>query len=359
MRPAGSVWLLALLLVGLAGCATQPPVPIDLPQAPQPVARPERPPPPPVSTVTVRRGDTLYAIAFARGLDFRDVARWNGIVEPFTIYPGQVLRLGPTEAGAGVAAVPEAATAATPTPAPAPGPAGETSVRVVGRVPAPPPATGGPVFVPLETPASPGTATLPPAGAEGSAAATVADRTARPGASPPPPAAAATQAPTGAKPAAGPEVTAVTPSASTGAAVADGTKTVVARSEAPKQGAAAGAWLWPTDGKILEAFGSGGRKGIVVGGQSGQPIRAARAGEVVYAGGGLLGYGLLVIVKHDDTFLSAYGNNSRLLVKEGARVEAGQSIAEMGASADGRVGLHFELRRKGQPIDPLTLVQAP
>jgi len=346
----------ALLVLWLIGCATQPSAPIDAPQRRETATQPVRPPPPPVATVSVRRGDTLYAIAFARGLDFRDVARWNAITAPFTIYPGQVLRLGPSDPEAG-SAVPVVAAA------PAAG-TGTASVRVVGHVPAPVTAAQSagrdPVFVPIDRPevaaagvdgaglrdgqaSKPAVAAGPvgPVGPGASTAATV------PGVAEP-----VTVTP--------PErVAAVAPAAPTPPAAGSGTNSGVVVSDAPLRGPGSGKWLWPTDGQVLEAFGSGGRKGVVVGGRSGQPIRAARAGEVVYAGGGLLGYGLLVIVKHDDTFLSAYGNNSRLLVKEGARVDAGQSIAEMGASADGRIGLHFELRRKGQPIDPLVLVPAP
>lgn len=345
-RVAGSASRLSALVfvLWLNGCATQPSAPIDAPQPRETVTQPVRPPPPPVASVTVNRGDTLYAIAFARGLDFRDIARWNGIEAPFTIYPGQRLRLGPSDPESAPAAV-----AATAQPSVA-GP-GKASVRVIERVPAPavvmPSAGREPIFVPLDRSDAKGSAAddkaaqagvgAAPAGSQAAVAASASP------ASPSPPTATAV-------------VAAVDPAAST---AGGGTKSEVAVSERPVQQAAAGKWLWPTDGKVLEAFGSGGRKGVVVGGRSGQPIRATRAGEVVYAGGGLLGYGLLVIVKHDDTFLSAYGNNSRLLVKEGARIDAGQSIAEMGASADGRVGLHFELRRKGQPIDPQTLVQAP
>ncbi|HAZ61450.1 MAG TPA: peptidase M23 [Gammaproteobacteria bacterium] len=342
----------------LSGCATQPPAPIDGLESGAPLSRPIRPPPPPVASVTVRRGDTLYAIAFARGLDFRDVARWNGISEPFTIYPGQVLRLGPS-APAGVEA--QEAVASGPTvPREVRGPAnavGAASVQVVDRVPAPAaassPRSGPPAFVPLDPPAAERTAPTPVAtaaiqGTEPRPLSTGTAEVAAPAQSPQP----VTDT--------SPTTPAIPPAALAPVTTTDdGTKSRAVVSEAPVKKAAPGQWLWPTDGKVLDTFGSGGRKGVVVGGRSGQAIRAARAGEVVYAGGGLLGYGLLVIIKHDETFLSAYGNNSRILVKEGARVEAGQSIAEMGASADGRVGLHFELRRKGQPIDPMTLVQAP
>jgi lipoprotein NlpD len=94
-------------------------------------------------------------------------------------------------------------------------------------------------------------------------------------------------------------------------------------------------------------------KGIDIAGQLGQPVKAAANGVVVYAGRGLLGYGDMIIIKHDETYLSAYAHNSRLLVKEGDQVKAGQSVAEMGNTGTDRVKLHFEIRRRGEPVDPL------
>ena len=86
----------------------------------------------------------------------------------------------------------------------------------------------------------------------------------------------------------------------------------------------------------------------------GQPVKAAANGAVVYAGRGLIGYGDMIIIKHDQTYLSAYAHNSRLLVKEGDQVKAGQTVAEMGSSGTDRVKLHFEIRRQGKPVDPLS-----
>lgn len=114
-------------------------------------------------------------------------------------------------------------------------------------------------------------------------------------------------------------------------------------------------WAWPSQGPLLSRFQSNGslNKGIDIAGQLGQPVKAAASGAVVYAGRGLLGYGEMIIVKHDETYLSAYAHNSKLLVKEGDQVKVGQVIAEMGSSGTDRVKLHFEIRRKGQPVDPL------
>jgi len=113
-------------------------------------------------------------------------------------------------------------------------------------------------------------------------------------------------------------------------------------------------WRWPTSGSLRNRFDpSNGKKGLDIEGQMGQPIIAAAGGKVVYSGDGLIGYGNLVIIKHNDTYLSAYGHNRRLLVKEGSEVKQGQKIAEMGDSGKQGVILHFEIRRDGKPVDPL------
>ncbi|MDH0702458.1 peptidoglycan DD-metalloendopeptidase family protein [Pseudomonas toyotomiensis] len=117
----------------------------------------------------------------------------------------------------------------------------------------------------------------------------------------------------------------------------------------------ASGWSWPTEGTVISRFSSNGslNKGIDIAGQLGQPVLAASDGSVVYAGSGLRGYGELIIIKHSDTYVSAYGHNRRLLVREGQQVKAGQSIAEMGSTGADRVKLHFEIRRQGKPVDPL------
>ncbi|WP_188981782.1 peptidoglycan DD-metalloendopeptidase family protein [Pseudomonas matsuisoli] len=114
-------------------------------------------------------------------------------------------------------------------------------------------------------------------------------------------------------------------------------------------------WGWPSNGQLIGRFSSNGslNKGIDIAGQLGQPVLAAANGTVVYAGSGLRGYGELLIIKHSDTYVSAYGHNRRLLVKEGQQVKVGQTIAEMGSTGADRVKLHFEIRRQGKPVDPL------
>ncbi len=221
----------------------------------------------------VRRGDTLWSIAFRFGWDWRELARVNGIQPPHVIYPGQKIRF---DGGASRVA----SAAPRPAPQPAPAPAATSPVVVATPVPRQPAIT---------TPASP-------------------------------------------PPAAPPASTPVTP---------------VARS--------ASGWAWPANGTIIGRFSSNGslNKGIDIAGELGQPVLAASDGTVVYAGSGLRGYGELVIIKHSDTYVSAYGHNRRLLVREGQQVKAGQSIAEMGSTGTDRVKLHFEIRRQGKPVDPL------
>ena len=113
-------------------------------------------------------------------------------------------------------------------------------------------------------------------------------------------------------------------------------------------------WEWPTNGKIIAGFDnrSGSGTGIEIRGKAGQTVRAAAAGHVVYSGGGLIGYGQLIIIKHNDTYLSAYGHNASLLAKEGDRIRKGQRIATMGEGPGLEPQLHFEIRQNGKPVDP-------
>lgn len=198
----------------------------------------------------VRRGDTLYSIAWDAGLDYRALARWNDIPPPYVIRPGQRLRLRP-----------------------APG------YR------------------------APSTASTRPA----------------------------TRAPAAKKPTSRPDP---------GGALQSGP---------PQDG-----WIWPTSGPVIRKFSpKEANPGIDIAGQAGQTVKSAADGRVVYSGDGLRGYGQLIIVKHNETFLSAYAHNRKLLVGEGQRVRRGQPIAEMGATGTDRVKLHFEIRREGTAVNPL------
>jgi lipoprotein NlpD len=115
-------------------------------------------------------------------------------------------------------------------------------------------------------------------------------------------------------------------------------------------------WMWPATSAVVAPFEEGKTKGLVFAGKAGDPVLAAAEGKVVYAGSGLRGYGNLVILKHNNTYLTAYAHNQVLLVKEDQTVKRGQKIAEMGSTDASRVQLHFEIRRQGKPIDPAKLL---
>lgn len=255
----------------------------------------------------VGKGDTLYSIAWRFGIDHRALASANSIGDPYTIFPGQRLRLpGPDDV---VAPEPAAAAASEPVGS------GETSARGAGTA-------EGPAVVPLPPlESTPTVAALPP----------------KPLPDAPPPV-AQTASMSAAPPK--PPVTETAPKSAVPPPSA-------ARSVAGLR------WMRPTSGSTISTFGRGGNKGIDIGGTFEQPIHAAAPGRVVYAGSGLIGYGKLVIVKHDSRILSAYAHNERLHVGEGDEVKGGQHIADMGRSGKGRVMLHFEIRRDGKPVDPL------
>ena len=236
----------------------------------------------------VRRGDTLYSIAFRYGLDFRQLARANGISDRYEIYPGQTLVLKETP--------PAPSQQATPASKPAPPVVAATTTKpaMPATVKRPAPAT--------QTKASP----------EPSASST------RKVSKPPTP----------------PLVVKKPPAVAANRTLA---------------------WRWPVSGRVIQGFSNKGavNKGINFAGKKGDPVFAAEAGKVVYAGSGLLGYGNLVIIHHNEKFLSAYAHNSRILVKENDKVKTGDKIAEIGNSGAARTMLHFEIRRDGQPVDPM------
>lgn len=119
-------------------------------------------------------------------------------------------------------------------------------------------------------------------------------------------------------------------------------------------------WAWPTSGNVVAEFGgrTGTGSGILIAGKMGQPVKAVADGRVVYAGSGLAGYGQLIIIKHNDTYLSAYGHNASLLVKDGQTVLKGQKIATMGKGPGQQPRLHFEIRRNGKPENPRKFLPA-
>lgn len=327
-RPFLAVLGLATLL---AGCMTRPPAPV-IERAPLPATRPAPPAPPvaaaarapqapPAPTYTVKRGDTLYQIALDQGLDYRELAAWNNIENVNVIRVGQVLVLA------------------------APG-ASEGGVVTAPLV------TTAPVAPSTETPAAP---PLPPASGRANTATYKTEPKAikvpyseqalaqlQQGASLPPLAAAAPEV----RPLPAP---AIAPPSATGALPARPDAARVPEIDDDNLG-----WVWPTAGKVVAGFSeSANLKGIDIAGKAGQPVVASAAGKVVYAGSGLRGYGKLVIVKHNATFLSAYAHNRQIVVKEGQQVAKGQKIAEMGDSDSDQVKLHFEIRRLGKPVDPV------
>jgi len=341
-----------LCCIALAGCAANEPAPVV--DMSSPSTNPAPAPVPntaPTGTYRVMRGDTLYAIAFKHGLDYRDLAAWNGIAAPYRILVGQDLRLSaPAHVQPVAPSAPVAVAAKPPAVLPEPAPGAPVTAGISDHttaaaasafedVPAQP--------QPLTPPAAPAAAAV----TESSAA--VAEIHA-PAVMPPPKPAAETP-----KPATPPAVVAGTTSPPT--TTSKPPVIEAPRAEAtPELNAGGVRWRWPSDGKVIGAYVSGEptKQGVDIGGKAGDPVRAAADGEVVYSGNGLIGYGELIIVKHNANFLSAYGHNRSRLVKEGEKVKAGQAIAEMGASASARDELHFEIRKNGKPVNPLDYLPA-
>ncbi len=243
----------------------------------------------------------MYSIAFRKGLDFKDLAAWNDIGAPYTIYVGQLLRLSPPRRGALRPATENrrGATAAVASPEVLPPGLFENvktaPAKVVQAVPASPASTRTAAPAPIDVHGAP-TVAADVTGTRGGADASG--------------------------------------SANTAGGIA---------------------WDWPAKGPLVGKYAAHDptQQGIDIAGNRGDPIRAAAAGTVVYSGNGLIGYGELIIIKHDATYLSAYGHNSKRLVQEGAHIARGQVIAEMGATNASRNALHFEIRKNGKPVDPL------
>lgn len=257
-----------MLLGLLSGCSTSMfPAPVEI-WTPSDSSRQS------AATYQVKRGDTLFSIAFRHGMDYNQLARLNRITEPYTIYVGQVLV---------VSASGGKPTATTNTVSTNKNHSNSTSSAHQAnstKVVAP---NNQKVYVQNQRGVDPG---------------------------------------------------------KTVNSTINGNVTQ---------------WLWPVKGPILAKFSSQehGNKGLDIGGVTGTPIKAAAAGQVVYAGNALRGYGNLIIIKHNDDFLSAYAHNHRLLVNERDTVTAGQTIAEMGNSDADQTKLHFEIRYRGKSVDPL------
>lgn len=283
----------AAMMLLVAGCANQAPVPVvDRGQGvvTDRVVAPVDVPP---GHYLVKKGDTLIRISLDNGQDYREVAAWNNLEDPNKINVGQVLRVVP----------PEGVAVAKPVTPPA---------SVDSRAP---------VVV-----AAGGLKQEPKGGTQPYSDETLARM--RQG-----------------------EAKPTEPKAES--------KSQVITDPAPQDKAVAtiasleGEWLWPSSGKLLAPFNEASNKGIDLAGKVGDPVQAAAGGKVVYAGAGLRGYGNLVIIKHDATYLTAYAHNSKILVKEGQSVNRGMKIAEIGSSDADQPKLHFEIRKQGKPVDPL------
>ncbi|MCK4864111.1 MAG: peptidoglycan DD-metalloendopeptidase family protein [Gammaproteobacteria bacterium] len=197
----------------------------------------------------VKAGETLYSIAFEYGRDHRDVARWNQIRKPYTIYPKQKLRI-----------------------------------------------------IPIKS-----------------------DKTTK------------------------------NNTFKTEAKISTGRKIIPVENKVHYVASSKLKWLWPTQGKVVSTFSirDPGRRGIDIVGRKGQPVKSAAAGYVVYRGNGLRGYGNLIILKHNETYFSAYAHTENVVVKENEKVKVGQKIADMGNTNTDKTKLHFEIRRNGKPVNPL------
>ena len=283
------------------------------------------------NTYTVKRGDTLRQIAVDHGLDYRDLAAWNNIENINRLSVGQVLVLSapgqPVAAGQpGPSGVVTAPLVTTPPVTPS-----GTEARAAGVVA---PASGRGNTATLKT--EPRAVKLPY-----SEQALAQLQQTSPVPSPP-------VAPEARGPALPPPLTAATSPHVTTAPPPRAETGRVPEIDDEKLD-----WVWPAQGKIISTFSeTANLKGIDIAGKSGQPVVASASGKVVYAGSGLRGYGKLIIVKHNGTFLSAYAHNKEISVKEGQQVAKGQKIAEMGDTDADQVKLHFEIRRLGKPVDP-------
>lgn len=296
------IWLITLIAIFFAGCASHTPAPV-INRSPQASSTNDWRP----NTYTVRKGDTLYSIGLEHGYDYREIAAANHIYSPFRIRIGQKLNFSSLNTkdltdGAKPSTYEnedDVIVSAVDT---------EDEVQSNSEI-TPPTKTASPIAA---DPAATPVLTEPKAIREPYSL----EALNRISPAPAPPTKVA--GPTKAKP-----------------AVVEGV-----------------AWSWPTQGKVSARFNAASNKGINITGKEGQAITAASAGKIIYTGADLRGYGKLVIIKHSKTLLSVYAHNSKINVKEGQIIKAGQKIAEMGDTDTDKVKLHFEIRQKGKSVDP-------
>jgi lipoprotein NlpD len=260
------------------------------------------------NTYKVNKGDTMFLIAYLTGMDVKDLASMNNMKEPYSLSVGQTLKISNCSTKTVTTTVPVKTTAPAAPAAPA-----EPEVTY--------------------TPGANGTQI----GSDGTVIGPIKSGVATGGASTP----------------AFTNNTSSTPVTTTTQVETTNNTPVNANVVAPV--ASNVAWQWPTQGNVIQGFSNsdGGNKGIDISGSRGQAVKAAASGRVVYAGNALRGYGNLIIIKHNDDFLSAYAHNDKILVSDQQEVKAGQEIAKMGSTGTNAVKLHFEIRYKGKSVDPV------
>ena len=261
------------------------------------------------NTYKVNKGDTMFLIAYLTGMDVKDLASMNNMKEPYSLSVGQTLKISNCSTKTVTTTVPVKTTAPAAPTAPA-----EPEVTYTPGANGTQIGSDGTVIGPIKSGVATGGASTP----------------AFTNNTPSTPVTTTTQVET---------TTNDTPiNANVVAPVASNV-----------------AWQWPTQGNVIQGFSNsdGGNKGIDISGSRGQAVKAAASGRVVYAGNALRGYGNLIIIKHNDDFLSAYAHNDKILVSDQQEVKAGQEIAKMGSTGTNAVKLHFEIRYKGKSVDPV------
>ena len=261
------------------------------------------------NTYKVNKGDTMFLIAYLTGMDVKDLASMNNMKEPYSLSVGQTLKISNCSTKTVTTTVPVKTTASAAPAAPA-----EPEVTYTPGANGTQIGSDGTVIGPIKSGVATGGASTP----------------AFTNNTPSTPVTTTTQVET---------TTNDTPiNANVVAPVASNV-----------------AWQWPTQGNVIQGFSNsdGGNKGVDISGSRGQAIKAAASGRVVYAGNALRGYGNLIIIKHNDDFLSAYAHNDKILVSDQQEVKAGQEIAKMGSTGTNAVKLHFEIRYKGKSVDPV------
>ena len=267
------------------------------------------------NTYKVNKGDTMFLIAYLAGIDVKELAALNNMTEPYSLSLGQTLKISNCGTKTVTTTVPvkqsAAATATTTAAAAAPTAPAEPAITYTPGANGTQMGSDGTIIGPIKSGA--GVASNTPAMVP----------------------------------------VATTPSVPT--TPVENTNSTPINSNVVAPIASNVAWQWPTSGNIIQGFSNtdGGNKGIDISGSRGQAVKAAASGRVVYAGNALRGYGNLIIIKHNDDFLSAYAHNDKILVTDQQEVKAGQEIAKMGSSGTNTVKLHFEIRYKGKSVDPV------